>query len=242
MACRIDTMYARRMADGPTLSIDRERFLALVLAMAAQGCGTTPAGDAPVNAPNGPAMQVAAGDAPIVVVPPEETASAAPPESAPPPPPTATAEAPPSSEKACEALNDTGDADCSWMAHRKLSGPMCEGMAGTCESMQDGSIYRRHAGAVAAACFEKLGSRICDIHARQKCYEAGIKASCPEPKYEARCLAQMQKCQAAGRPVKYTLEECVKVASSLQGRERDWAISAMGPSGEGVCKLMFTMY
>jgi hypothetical protein len=230
------------MDAGSTLAIDRERFLMLVLAMAAQGCGTpardpviTPVGVA--NAGGAPAEAASASETPVIDVPAQEE-----PRESPSPTVTAAAAAGPSSPLACDGQNDADAVDCSWVAARKLHGPACEGVAGTCELLAGGSIYRPRAARVAAACLERLGSRVCDIYARQKCYEEGIKASCPEPTFEARCDAKIQQCKAANRRVKYTVEECVKVMSSLKGGDRDWALSAMGPSSEGSCKLMFTVF
>ena len=87
-----------------------------------------------------------------------------------------------------------------------------------------------------------MGKRACDIAARRRCYEEGIKAACPEPRFEQPCAAKIQECKAAGIRVRYTEEQCVQVMSSLKGGDRKWALEAMGPSAEGSCNLMFTVF
>jgi hypothetical protein len=210
--------------------IDRDRFLLLVAALSAPACGGQ---RAHTDAPH---------DAVTVAVPPPDAqapAAAAPvaSEEPPPPPPTAIAQPP-----RCGDQNDVGTVACPHLRALHLGGPACEGVLGTCALLADGSIYRRRAAETAAACLDRLGRRVCDITARKKCYEEGIRASCPEPKYEAACEATMARCQDAHIRPTYTRDECVQVMSSLRGGDRDWALGAMGPSSEGKCELMFTVF
>ena len=211
--------------------IDRDRFLLLVVAMSAPACGG-PRGHA--DAPR---------DAVTVAVPPPDAQAPAP---APtpvasdtPPPPTATAVA---QAPSCGEQNDVGAVACPHLRALHLGGPACEGVLGTCDLLAGGSIYRRRAAETAAACLDRIGRRACDITARKKCYEEGIRASCPEPRFESACEAAMARCEEAHVRPTYTKEECVQVLSSLTGGDRDWARGAMGPSSEGKCELMFTVF
>lgn len=87
----------------------------------------------------------------------------------------------------------------------------------------------------------RVGARACDIGARKRCYEEGVRAACPEAQFASVCETKMAQCRAAGQRVTYTKEECMKAASALTGGDRSWALSAMGPSSEGTCRLMFTV-
>ena len=87
-----------------------------------------------------------------------------------------------------------------------------------------------------------LGARVCDIRARQKCYEEGVRASCPEPKFATWCDEAISKCHEANITPSYTREECQRALSAQSGTDALWAVSAMGPSSEGKCELMFTVF
>jgi hypothetical protein len=217
--------------------LDRDRFLFFVAAMSAPACKT------------GGSDREATAFAPIVVASIEPVATESRPPAAPRPPTEARVEdagadepvaAPVVSE--CEKQNDTGTVDCTKMKQRRFSGPACEGVGGTCDLLEKGYAYRPRAAQAAAACIDRLGARACDIGARKKCYEEGIKASCPEPRFEAQCEAKIAQCQAAKVRVQYTKEECVKSMSAQKDRDRAWALSQMGPSSEGKCRLMFTVF
>jgi hypothetical protein len=212
------------------LAIDRDRFLVMVVAMAGAACkggGDAQAINVPsVVAPVDPVAPDAGNTQPVVV----DT------------PPVGSG--PVTQASGCEKENDTGTVDCSKMPKRKLGGPTCEGAQGVCDLLNDGYAYRPHAAQVAAECFAKLGSRICDINARKRCLEEGIRASCAEPKWDAKCEAKMDECRKARARITYTKEECMKVMSSLKGGDQTWALDAMGPSSEGTntCRLMFTVF
>jgi len=204
------------------LSVDRERFLALVLSVAAQGCGKTTAVDVVV--------------APVVVEPLQPSAS----------PPAELGRATPvpltevEGPTPCENANDTGIVDCARFKARKLAGPTCEGVAGTCDLLAKDYAYRKRSAQAAAECLSRVGARACDIRARKECFEEGVKAACPEPQFDAQCEATMDRCRAAHVRIQYTKEDCLKAMSSQH--ERAWAISQMGPSSEGKCQLMFTVF
>ena len=216
------------------MSIDRERFLVLVLAIAAQACGKSTADGVVV--------------VPVVMVPLESTASAtAPSELARATPPASAGDSSPRPDvqgpTPCEIDNDTGTVDCSRIKARKVTGPACEGgIAGTCDLLAKDYAYRRRSAEAAAECMTRAGARACDIHARKKCFEEGVKAACPEPRFDAQCEAKMDECRAAKVRIQYTKEDCMKAMSSQHERDRAWAISQMGPSSEGKCQLMFTVF
>lgn len=218
--------------------VDRERFLVLAGAIAsATACTRTtevPTADLPILPP----VASSAPEAPRVVA-------------QPPTPPTLAGASSASSSSlgdpvvspsACEQDNDTGTVDCSKWKGRKLGGPACEGLEGTCDLLAKSYAYRPKAAAAAAACLSKLGAGACDIRARNRCYLEGVKAACPEPQYEARCQGKIDMCRAANVRVQYTKEECVKAMSAQHERDREWAISQMGPSSEGKCQLMYTVF
>lgn len=164
------------------------------------------------------------------------------------PSPTSSSPAPASSladetpTVACGSQNDDGVVDCSAVKGAKLTGPSCEGLSGTCDLLAGGKIYRHRAARAAVACLNRMGARACDIGVRKRCYEEGVRASCPEAQFASACEAKMQQCRAAGQRVTYTKEECMKAASALTGGDRNWALGAMGPSSEGSCRLMFTVF
>jgi hypothetical protein len=87
----------------------------------------------------------------------------------------------------------------------------------------------------------RMGARACDIGVRNKCYNEGVHAACPEAQFASACQAKIDQCHAAGQRVMYTKEECMKAASALTGGDRCWALGAMGPSAEGSCRLMYTV-
>lgn len=142
----------------------------------------------------------------------------------------------------CGAQNDEGAVDCASFKGGKLSGPTCEGMSGTCDLLAGGRIYRPRAARAAAACMSRAGTRACDIGVRKRCYDEGVHAACPEAQFASVCQSKIDQCKAAGQRVTYTKEECMKAASALTGGDRTWAINAMGPSAEGSCRLMFTVF
>lgn len=55
-----------------------------------------------------------------------------------------------------------------------------------------------------------------------------------------RCQAILTECAAAKKKVKYTLDQCVTILSSVSGRDREDAVKAMSPMGEG-CTLSFVL-
>jgi hypothetical protein len=209
------------------MRIDRDRFFLLVAALSVRGCGK--------SAPGGAAPGVVTVDLPAPThVEPLRVASETVPE--------ASAPAPDDGSGACGTANDTGAVDCSRIKALKLRGPACEGAENTCELLAQGYAYRPHAAEVAAACLDRLGKRVCDIQARKRCYQEGVEDSCPEPQFEARCQEALFQCAAAHIRPQYSLQQCVQAMSAQKPADRDWAISAMGPSSEGKCELMFTVF
>jgi hypothetical protein len=202
-------------------SVNRERFLVLVAALS-PGCAEPLPGAVPKQ-PEPKSVQIAEPEATE-----EEEAETAEPGV------TESVE----SVSACDA--DAGEIDCTSIARRAI-GPACEGVVGACELLGKGYGFKRRVGEAIAKCWDKLGSRVCNIEARQRCNREGLKAGCSDPKWEAPCQAQIDRCQASQTRVEYTLAECVQVASSLDDANRDWAIRAMGPAAEG-CRLMFPVY
>jgi len=211
------------------MELDRDRFLFLVVALSS-----------PYGCNQGPVPTTAGGIATVYVPPPVAT-------EAHPPTPRPVAEPPSVPEPVaastrCAVENDTGTVDCSRIRTLRLGGPACEGAESTCDLLAQGYAYRPHAAEVAAACLDRLGSRVCDIQARKKCYEEGVRSACPEPQFEARCEGAIERCEAARIRPQYTKEECVQAMSAQKGPDRDWPIGAMGPSSEGKCQLMFTVF
>jgi hypothetical protein len=203
-----------------TLLVQRERFLVLAAAIASSTCSERHPGAAPAK------------HVTTVEVPPE----------APPEPEADPAEGPAvaiENRTACD--NDAGEVDCTAIARVDV-GPACEGLTGSCSLLANGGYgYRRRVAAEIARCWERLGPRACDMRAKEACNREAVSAACPDPQFEAPCQATLQQCKSARVRIGYTLAECVQVMSSLHDRERDWAISAMGPASEG-CRLMFPVY
>jgi hypothetical protein len=219
------------MSGSGTLVIDRERFLALALGIAAQGCGS--AKDPVVVAP--------------VIMLPVAAVSSAPPAAHSSPPLAVGGESASMPEAAegltqCEIENDTGSVDCTRFKSMLLAGPACEGVPAMCDLLAHEAAYRRRSAQAAAECLARLGKRACDINLRRQCFREGVKAACPEARFEPQCEAKMAECRAANVRIQYTKEECMKAMSSQHDTDRRWAISQMGPSSEGKCQLMYTIY
>jgi hypothetical protein len=242
-----------------TLRIDRDRFLFLVSAVGAVACtehdrsamfGKVVAEATGEPAATGSSQVSGPPQAPqpgVTTQPPAPSAAktAAAPHSGRPAvaasaPPLAHAEDTPT--VVCGTQNDEGAVDCAPFKGGKLSGPACEGMSGTCDLLAGGKIYRPRAAHAAAACLSRMGTRACDIGVRKRCYDEGVHAACPEAQFASVCQTKIDQCHAAGQRVMYTKEECMKAASALTGGDRTWAIGAMGPSAEGSCRLMFTVF
>lgn len=205
--------------DGARIRVDRERFLVLALAMAAPACARAqgePGAPPVVIAPIAPVS----ADAGALVVAPDPVEPSSP-------------------ARTCEEDNDTGEVDCAWSSAR---GPTCEGMSGMCNLLEKGYAYRPRAAAAIARCFERAGARACSIKVRKGCFREGVMAACPEPRFEAPCAEAILRCEVEGKRVDYTKEECARSLSAQKERDAEWALGAMGPSAEGTCKLMFTVY
>jgi hypothetical protein len=248
------------------LRVDRDRYLFLVSALAATSCtdrlqesisaapgfrdpssasASASSASASPASPQGPAASEAKSEASSArgATAPAQTQKSAPstPTSNPPAAP-ASSLADETPTVACGNQNDDGAVDCSAVKGAKLPGPACEGLSGTCDLLAGGKIYRPRAARAAVACLNRMGARACEIGVRKRCYEEGVRASCPEAQFASACEAKMQQCRAAGQRVTYTKEECMKAASALTGGDRNWALGAMGPSSEGSCRLMFTVF
>ena len=237
-----------------SLRVDRDRFLLLVSTLAAAGCSQRiqesmgislePASSATSATPQAPASAPATPAPPVTTASATKTVSTSSAKSAAAAP--ANTQAPAHADDTptvdCGSQNDDGVVDCSALKAAKLSGPSCEGLSGNCDLLAGGKTYRHRAARAAVACMNRAGARACDIGVRRRCYEEGVRASCPEAQFASVCEAKMQQCRAAGHPVTYTKEECMKAASALTGGDRTWALSAMGPSSEGSCRLMFTVF
>lgn len=238
------------------LRIDRDRFLFLVSALGAVACtehdrssivGTLVAAEPEPPKTTGvsqaPGMQTPAPTGSTFAAPTAVKTVAAPVHSSSKPAVVATpAHAEDTPAVVCGTQNDEGAVDCTSLKGGKLSGPSCEGMSGTCDLLAGGKIYRPRAAKAAAACMSRMGARACDIGVRNKCYNEGVHAACPEAQFASVCQTKMDECKAKGQPVTYTKEECMKAASALTGGDRTWAINAMGPSHEGACRLMYTVF
>jgi hypothetical protein len=137
--------------------------------------------------------------------------------------------------------NDAGEVSCDFIDER-FSGPACEGFAGSCGLLGKGYGYRKRVASAIARCWEQRGPKACNMTVRTECIRTALDEACPDPQYEAFCSEVVARCEAKRRRPDYTVEDCVKTLSAMEGRERDWAKSAIGsPSREG-CKLMFTVY
>lgn len=138
--------------------------------------------------------------------------------------------------------NDVGEVDCSDFDARKYTGPACEGVQGMCDGLAErGAGYRLRAAVQIARCFTRVGRRVCSISERNRCYLEGAKTACAEPQYVEPCQGILDKCAGVGKKPNFTLDECVRVMSSMSDRERQWALGASGPSREG-CRLMYPVY
>lgn len=219
------------------MEIDRERFLVLASAIAAAtSCqpAATPTVDAPILPPVATSPDPSATPRVVGAPPP------APPPSASSAPLLAATDETPGSAS-CEKDNDVGVVDCSKLKGRRF-GPSCEGMDGTCDLLAKSSSYRPRAAAAAAACLSRIPPGACDMRAKNRCYLEGVRATCPEARWASRCQEKLDMCRAAGIRAEYTKEECMKSMSAQQDQDREWAISQMGPSSEGKCRLMYTVY
>jgi hypothetical protein len=221
------------------LTVDRERFAWLVGALAGGGvacasCAHPPATTAGAQPPAVDAPTVATVDVPAATPSLASTlALPSTPEAAPAPAPT----------DACVAQNDEGTVDCARIDALSLPpGPACEGVKDLCQELGDGTSYRRRAAQHAVECMSRLGRRVCDIRARKRCYEEGVRAACPEARFAETCADALEKCAQAHLTPTYTQEDCQRALSALAPPEATWAAGAMGPSHEGKCELMFTVY
>jgi hypothetical protein len=210
------------------LRIDRDRFLLLVSALGAVGCtehdrssmfGHLVAADPAAPAPPPPG-------APQPVGPPQ----------GPLPPGAAQPVAAPSVKTAAPVQGPRPAVAASAPPHAEDTPTVVCG-----DLLAGGKIYRPRAARAAAACMSRMGAKACDISVRNRCYNEGVHAACPEAQFASVCQTKMDQCKAAGKPITYTKEECMKAASALTGGDRTWALGAMGPTAEGSCKLMFTV-
>ncbi len=201
--------------------VNRDRFLVLAAALASSTCGDSrPARTPPRAEPN------------VAIAEPEaETETEEP----------GVVEEPAAlgdTSGTCD--NDAGEIDCTTIARYEI-GPSCEGLAGSCNLLTKGYGFKRRIGAAIAKCWEGLGPGACNIKARERCNRQAVQSACPDPRFEPQCQAALDSCKAAHKRTDYTLDECVKVMSSLDDSNRNWAIGQMGPAAEG-CRLMFPVY
>ena len=222
--CRIALELATLNYDEP-LRIDVERFLCLAAAIATAHC--VPVRTEREAVPH----QQPTGDAVTVVI-----AAAASVEASHDPP---DVDPEPILSGGCN--NDEGVPSCAFAHSQRFAGPACEGFAGSCESLQNGYGYRPRIAAAIARCWERRGTAACNINVRKRCIRNSLAEACPDPQFTASCEQTLTRCRQRGQKPRFSVGECVKALSSLEGRELDWARSAMGPSGEG-CKLMFPVY
>jgi hypothetical protein len=210
------------------LQVDRERFLALAGALAAaSSCYGAPRGVPAELPPSEPASEPSGEVAPKDEA---EPAHASPSVIVEPPPSEAASPGP-----SCD--NSIGHADCSQISST------CEGLRGSCQMLADGHPYEPRVAEAVARCWTRRGAQACNMRARQQCYLEGIQQGCSDPRYEAECQQRIDDCNAAGKPLRYTLGECVQALSAISDPgERSWASGAMGPTAEGACKLMFPVY
>lgn len=231
--CDRGEVRARRWyhcAVAPPLNIDPERFFALTAALSLACSPAAPAAKAAGDGQNEP-LDTTEGDAPAVAAVEVEA----------PPEPTALgqeADAPAKSrEKSPDACNAEGEVSCHWIDDRYSAR---EGCRGICEGLKHGSFKPKAAAAI-AQCFEREGLRACDIFVRRRCIREGLQQSCADPQFESDCQDAIARCDQEGKRPDFSVGECVKTLSGLQGGDLDWARGALGPSYEG-CKLMFPVY
>ena len=205
------------------LRIDVERFVSLTLAMAAASCApSAPTATAP------PTRTIIAVPEPVETPDPVSSETPVEPPQDPSPP-----------VRACD--NDVGEVSCSFIDARRFSGPACEGFDGSCGLLQKGYGYRKRVAAAAARCWEERGTAACDIKVRERCNRRALNEACPDASYESFCLDTLARCKTRGQRPDFSVAECVKALSALEGGNLEWAKSAIGPSGEG-CRLMFPVY
>lgn len=206
------------------MRVDRARFLELTFLLSATVVGCEDRARGPAVVP------VAPGPAPLVIPPLAETAASAspPPEVEPPRPP----------ERACPET----PADLS-VCH-KIS-PTCEGMIEECTTL-DQSFHPRVAEAI-AQCMTKARAPQCRPKSLGVCMRKAIESACVEPDAVLACKEVMQACRDAGKPPKYTAEQCAAIVSAAprvfgarMGSEA-WSnemLETLGPTNErGSCAL-----
>ncbi len=206
--------------------VDRDRFLLLSLALAAQHCA--PTSNAPAAAPPADPQEESrsAIEIPATVDSTEQ--------------PSAEPEEPVDDQmtvaNGCD--NEVGTVNCGFVDSR-YAGPACEGFGGSCSGLTH--AYKPRVAEAIANCYAAAGRRACDIRVRNSCIRESLSAACPDPTQEPVCQATMQRCADRGITPRYSQNECVAALSALQKKERDWAAGAMGPTSEG-CKLAFAVY
>lgn len=209
------------------MRVDRARFLELTLLLSVVACeDRTRAVAAPTSA-----MPAGSGAAPLVIPPLANAAEAPPPTG-----PSAPQLAAPS--RACPET----PADLS--ACHRIS-PTCEGMVEECGTL-DQSFHPRVAEAI-AQCMTKARSPQCRPKSLGACMRKAIESACVEPDAVDACKEVMQACRDAGKPPKYTAEQCAAIVSAAPrvfGKRMgspEWStemLETLGPTNErGSCGL-----
>ncbi len=204
------------------LPIDVARFVALTAAMASATCTHAPEPKAK------PIVATAPEPEPVPTASPEPVAE-----------PTAETEPAPRPQSSCD--NDVGEVSCEFTHEARFRGPACEGFDGACDLLKKGYGYRKRVAAAAARCWSELGIRACVNTARGACNRKALREACPDPKFEPFCRDVLATCASRRQKPDFTLDDCVKAFSGMEGESLEWAKSATGPSAEG-CHLAYTIY
>lgn len=206
--------------------IDRTEFFRLTMIMASAACGPAPESVARVEIPSVP-TRPDAGPSGAGVAAQTLDASVA-----------LTEPTDPAVDPSCSNAEGT-------LAACARIGPSCEGLAQECRGI--GRDLRPRVAARFAECFAKAKGPKCRDKSLGACMRAAVESACIEPGATARCQELAQACRDAGKPPKYTVEQCAKVLSAARpsSKASSWDqtdVTMLGPSSEaGSCSLTYVL-
>ena len=121
--------------------------------------------------------------------------------------------------------------------------PTCEGMIEECRSLAEDLVPR--VAEKWAGCFATARGA-CRSRSLGKCMQAAVEHACIEPGAASTCEELMRACHEAGKPPRYTLEQCAKVVSAVTpdgpGGWKEVDEERMGPDGsQEACSLEYVL-
>lgn len=215
------------------MQISRDKFILLVAAIAQANCSSEPPAQQPqplppMELPVQPVLEVAP---PPTADPTAEVTPTTTPE------PGITAD--PVTPVAGTCNNDVGSPSCASVKIGR--GPSCEGFADECaDTVKGGMGFRPRVAEAITTCWSKRGQAACSAGPKIACIKEAVKQACPDPAVVPKCQSILASCTAAHKKTKFTLDQCVQILSSVTGRDRTDAESAMAPMAEG-CTLSFVL-